>query len=145
MSDPREAGMIGRRTDGKIVRRPLSPHLQAYDMMQMTSFVSIMHRITGCAWAGGTLLLAWWLMAAATGENAFAWVQWFMASFLGLLILFGLTAAAWYHTLAGLRHLVWDAGFGFDIPTVYKTGRAVLIGTGVLTVLTWLFAIAFWG
>lgn len=137
--------MIGRRTDGKIVRRPLSPHLQAYDMMQMTSATSILHRATGCAWAAGTLLLAWWLMAAATGEVAFARVQWFMSSFLGILILFGLTASAWYHTLAGLRHLVWDAGFGFEIPTVYKTGRAVLIGTGVLTVLTWLLAIAFWG
>lgn len=137
--------MIGRRTDGKIVRRPLSPHLQAYDMMQMTSVTSVLHRATGCAWAAGTLLLAWWLMAAATGEVAFARVQWFMSSFLGILILFGLTASAWYHTLAGLRHLVWDAGFGFEIPTVYKTGRAVLIGTGVLTVLTWLLAIAFWG
>lgn len=145
MSDPREAGMIGRRTDGQIVRRPLSPHLQAYDMMQMTSFTSIMHRITGCAWAAGTLLLAWWLMAAATGEVAFARVQWFMSSFLGILILFGLTAVAWYHTLAGLRHLAWDAGFGFDIPTVYRTGRMLLIGTGVLTILTWLLAIAFWG
>jgi succinate dehydrogenase / fumarate reductase cytochrome b subunit len=145
MSDPREAGMIGRRTDGKMVRRPLSPHLQVYDMMQMTSVTSITHRITGCAWAAGTLLLAWWLMAAATGEAAFARVQWFMSSFLGILILFGLTAAAWYHTLAGLRHLAWDAGFGFDIPTVYRTGRALLIGTGALTILTWLLAIAFWG
>jgi succinate dehydrogenase / fumarate reductase cytochrome b subunit len=144
MSDPREAGMIGRRTDGKIVRRPLSPHLQVYDMMQMTSLTSIMHRVTGTAWAIGTLLMTWWLVAAATSETAFARVQWFLSSYLGLLVLFGLTAAAWYHTLAGLRHLAWDAGRGFDIPTVYKTGRAVLIGTGVLTLLTWVFAIIFW-
>ncbi|WP_424811583.1 succinate dehydrogenase, cytochrome b556 subunit [Roseococcus sp. YIM B11640] len=145
MSDPREAGMIGRRTDGKIVRRPLSPHLQVYDMMQMTSATSIMHRITGCAWAGGTLLLIWWLMAAATGEVAFARVQWFMSSWLGLLILFGLTATAWYHTLAGIRHLAWDAGYGFDIPSVYRTGRMLVIGTVALTVLTWIFAVIFWG
>jgi len=145
MSDPREAGMVGQRTDGKIVRRPLSPHLQAYDMMQMTSLTSILHRATGCAWAAGTLLLTWWLMAAATGEVAFARVQWFMGSALGLLILFGLTATAWYHTLAGLRHLAWDAGYGYELPTVYRTGRAVFIGTGVLTVLTWLLAIIFWG
>lgn len=145
MKDPREAGMIGRRSDGTVVRRPLSPHLQAYDMMQMTSALSIMHRITGAAWSAGTLLLVWWLMAAATGEAAFAQVQWFLSSFLGLLVLFGLTVAAWYHTLAGIRHLVWDAGHGFEIPAVYRSGRMVLIGTAALSVLTWILALVFWG
>ena len=145
MTDPREAGMIARRSDGTVIRRPLSPHLQAYDMMQMTSALSIMHRITGAAWSVGTVLLVWWLMAAATGEGAFAAEQWFMGSFLGLIILFGLTVAAWYHTLAGLRHLAWDAGKGFDIPSVYRSGRLVLVGTAVLTIVTWVLAFMFWG
>ncbi|MCX8133849.1 MAG: succinate dehydrogenase, cytochrome b556 subunit [Roseococcus sp.] len=145
MTDAREAGFIGRRSDGSLIRRPLSPHLQVYDMAQMTSALSIMHRITGVLWSAGTLLLVWWLMAAATGEAAFAAVQWFLSSFAGLLLLFGLTAAGWYHTLAGIRHLVWDAGRGFDLPSVYATGRAVLIGTAALTVLTWALLLLFWG
>jgi len=145
MKDPREAGMFARRSDGTVVRRPLSPHLQAYDMMQMTSALSILHRITGSAWSAGTLLLVWWLVAAATGESAFATVQWVFASYLGLLVLFGLTLAAWYHTLAGVRHLVWDAGYGFELPTVYRSGRLVLFGTVALTILTWVFAVVFWG
>ncbi len=144
MTDPREAGFVGRRSDGSLIRRPLSPHLQVYDMAQMTSALSIMHRITGVIWSAGTLLLVWWLMAAATGEAAFATVQWFLSSFLGLLLLFGLTAAGWYHTLAGIRHLMWDAGRGFDLSSVYATGRAVLIGTAVLTVLTWVLLLLFW-
>ena len=145
MKDPREAGMIAHRSDGSVIRRPLSPHLQAYDMMQMTSALSIMHRITGAAWSAGTLLLVWWLAAAATGESAFATVQWFLGSLLGLLVLFGLTLAAWYHTLAGVRHLVWDAGYGLDMPSVYRSGRLVLISTVAMTILTWVLALVFWG
>jgi len=145
MNDPREAGMVAHRSDGTVIRRPLSPHLQAYDMMQMTSALSILHRITGVAWSAGTLLLVWWLMAAATGESAFATAQWFLSSFLGLLVLFGLTLAAWYHTLAGVRHLVWDAGYGMDLPSVYRSGRLVLIGTAAMTILTWVLALVFWG
>ena len=145
MNDPREAGMVAHRSDGTVIRRPLSPHLQAYDMMQMTSALSILHRITGVAWSAGTLLLVWWLMAAATGESAFATAQWFLSSFLGLLVLFGLTLAAWYHTLAGVRHLVWDAGYGMALPSVYRSGRLVLIGTAAMTILTWVLALVFWG
>jgi succinate dehydrogenase / fumarate reductase cytochrome b subunit len=144
MQDSREATMAGRRSDGSAVKRPLSPHMQVYDMMQLTSAMSISHRITGVIWGAGVLLLVWWLVAAAAGPAAFAQVQWFMSSWLGLLILFGLTAAAWYHTLNGIRHLAWDAGYGFDIPTTYRSGRMVLIGTAVLTVLTWLIAIIAW-
>jgi succinate dehydrogenase / fumarate reductase cytochrome b subunit len=96
--------MIGRRTDGSLIRRPLSPHLQSYDMLQMTSALSIMHRITGTAWSVGTRAAGLVALAAATGEESFARAQWFMGSILGLLALFGLTVAAWYHTLAGVRH-----------------------------------------
>jgi succinate dehydrogenase / fumarate reductase cytochrome b subunit len=144
MQDSREATMIGRRTDGSPIRRPLSPHLQVYDMMQLTSALSISSRITGCAWAIGLVLLVWWLVAAASGPSAFANAQWFLSSWLGLLILFGMSGAAWYHTLNGIRHLAWDAGYGYDIPTTYRSGRLVLIGTAVLTVLTWIVAIVAW-
>lgn len=144
MQDQREANMAGRRSDGTAVRRPLSPHLQVYDMMQLTSALSISHRLTGVVWGGGVLLLVWWLVAAAAGPGPFATVQWFLSSWLGLLMLFGLTAVAWYHTLNGVRHLAWDAGYGFDIPTTYRSGRLVLVGTAVLTVLTWLVAIIAW-
>lgn len=145
MQDSREATMIGRRSDGSAIRRPLSPHLQVYDMMQMTSALSISGRITGAAWSLGLLLLVWWLLAAAAGPEAFAGVQWFMGSVIGLLVLFGMSAAAWFHTLNGLRHLAWDAGYGFTLPATYRSGRAVLIGTAVMTVLTWLIAIIAWG
>lgn len=144
MQDSREATMIGRRTDGTAIRRPLSPHLQVYDMLQMSSALSISHRITGVIWSLGVLLLVWWLVAAAAGPGPFAGVQWFLSSWLGLLILVGMTAAAWFHTLNGIRHLSWDAGFGFDIPTMYRSGWTVLIGTGVLTVVTWIVAIIAW-
>lgn len=136
--------MIGRRSDGTPIRRPLSPHLQVYDMLQMTSAISISHRITGVIWTLGAVVMVWWLVAAASGPRAFDAVQWFLGSFLGALLLMGLTAAAWFHTLSGIRHLVWDSGRGYEIPTVYRTGRAVLIGTAVLTALTWLLLMISW-
>ncbi|HEY4251955.1 MAG TPA: succinate dehydrogenase, cytochrome b556 subunit [Roseomonas sp.] len=144
MQDGREAVMIGSRTDGTPVRRPLSPHLQVYDMMQITSSMSISHRITGVAWAIGLLFLVWWLTALAAGPGPFAAVQWFLGSVLGWLVLMGLTAVAWYHTLNGLRHLAWDAGYGFDIPTTYRSGRMVLVGTAALTGITWLILFVAW-
>lgn len=144
MQDSREATMIGRRTDGTTVRRPLSPHLQVYDMMQMTSALSISGRITGVIWAVGLLGLVWWLLALAAGPDSFGAAAWFMGSFLGVIMLMGISAAAWFHTLNGIRHLAWDAGWGFDLPTTYRSGRWVLIGTAVATVLTWLIAFIAW-
>ena len=138
MQDSREATMVGRRTDGSATKRPLSPHLQVYDMLQLTSALSIAGRITGVAWVVGLVVLVWWLVAAASGPSAFAQVQWFLSSWLGLLGMFGMTAAAWYHTLNGVRHLFWDAGYGYDIPTTYRSGHLVLVGTVVLTLLTWI-------
>ena len=144
MQDSREATMLGRRTDGSPIKRPLSPHLQVYDMLQLTSALSISSRITGSAWGLGLVLLVWWLVAAASGPSAFATAQWFMSSWLGLLVLFGMTGAAWYHTLNGVRHLAWDAGYGYDIPSTYRSGRIVLVGTAVMTVLTWVVALVAW-
>ena len=121
--------------------RPLSPHLQVYKP-QLTSIMSISHRVTGIALAVGTLLLVWWLMAAASGPDAFATVQGFIGSWFGYLVLFGFTYCLMYHLCNGVRHLFWDAGRGFELPTVYKTGWAVVIGSAALTVIAWAIAIA---
>jgi succinate dehydrogenase / fumarate reductase cytochrome b subunit len=144
MQDPREPTMVGRRTDGTAVQRPLSPHLQIYDMTQMTSLLSISGRATGIAWSVGVLILVWWLVAAAAGPGAFAAVSWFLSSWLGVLGMVGLTAAAWFHTLNGVRHLAWDAGYGFALPDTYRSGKAVLAATGAATLLTWVIAIIAW-
>lgn len=142
--DPRQAAFVGRRTDGSAVQRPLSPHLQAYNMLEMSSGLSIMHRATGIAWSAGMVFLVWWLVALASGPRAFEQVQWFLSSFLGLFVLFGLTVVGWFKTLAGIRHLVWDAGYGYSLPTMIWSGKAVLLGTALLTVVTWVVALAVW-
>jgi succinate dehydrogenase / fumarate reductase cytochrome b subunit len=136
--DTRDALMMARTSDGRTVQRPLSPHLQIYKP-QITSAMSIFHRFSGIALSVGTLLLVWWLVAAATSDAAFASAAGFIGSPIGLLLLFGWTVALWYHFCAGLRHLFWDAGIGFELPQVHASGRAALIATLVLTVLTWFF------
>lgn len=141
MADVREALMVGRTSDGKLVRRPLSPHLQVYKP-QITTITSIMHRITGVALAFGTLLLVWWLVAAATGDAAYARATWFIGSPVGLLMLFGWTLALWYHFCNGIRHLCWDFGYGFELPTAHASGMATIIGAVALTVLTWVAVFA---
>ncbi|HTW25615.1 MAG TPA: succinate dehydrogenase, cytochrome b556 subunit [Acetobacteraceae bacterium] len=137
MTDIRDTLLVAQNSEGKRVLRPLSPHLQIY-RPQISSMLSITHRATGIALSIGTLLLTWWLVAAATSDSAFAGVQGFIGSWFGVLLLFGWSAALYYHLLAGIRHLGWDAGYGFEIPRFHQTGYAVLIGTAVLTVLTWI-------
>ncbi len=116
--------------------RPLSPHLQVYRPM-LTMMMSIAHRITGVALYAGTLLLAWYLIAAASGEQAFATAAWFLNSPLGLLILFGFTWALFHHLLGGIRHFIWDAGFGMDHPEREILAQATLGGAILLTILVW--------
>ncbi len=135
MTDTRDALTIARTSDGRLVRRPLSPHLQVY-RPQITSILSIMHRMTGIALSAGTLLLAWWLVAAATSDSSYATVSGFMRSPIGLLFLLGWIASLWYHFCNGIRHLAWDAGFGFELPTVHASGWAVVAATAALTALT---------
>lgn len=137
MQDTRDALMIGRTTDGRLVRRPLSPHLQVY-RPQITSVLSITHRATGVALSAGTLLLVWWLVAAAASDAEYATISSVLRSPIGLLLLFGWTASLWYHFCNGIRHLAWDAGYGFDLATTERSGIAVLVATAVLTVLTWI-------
>jgi succinate dehydrogenase / fumarate reductase, cytochrome b subunit len=115
-------------------RRPLSPHLSIYRPM-LTMLMSIAHRITGGALYVGTLLLVWYLVAAASGPSAFAAVSWFMSSFLGQLILFGFTFALLHHFFGGVRHLVWDMGHGFDPVMRERLAQGTLICSTVTTVI----------
>lgn len=136
MKDVRDALLIAKRSDGQLVRRPLSPHLQVY-RPQITSLLSIMNRVTGIAISSGTVLLVWWLVAAAMGPIAFAQVQGFVASPVGLFVLFGWTASLFYHLFGGIRHLAWDLGYGFELTSTHRSGWAVVAATFVCTVLTW--------
>jgi succinate dehydrogenase / fumarate reductase cytochrome b subunit len=140
MTDVREALMAGRRSDGSPVRRPLSPHLQIYKPV-ITFSLSILHRITGIGLAFGTLLLVWWLAAAASSDAAYAEVSWFIRTPIGWLLLFGWSVALWYHFCNGIRHLFWDFGHGFELSEVYASGKAVLVATAVLTLLTWFLVV----
>ena len=117
-------------------QRPLSPHLQIY-RPQITTVLSISHRLTGLALAIGTLLLVWWLVALASGPEAYATVQGFVGSWLGRLLMLGWTFALFFHLANGIRHLFWDAGYGFDLKTTTASGWAAVAASVVLTLLAW--------
>ena len=116
--------------------RPLSPHLQVY-RPQLTSVLSILHRITGAALGFGAILVTVWLLAALSGDAAFALVQKFRASIIGQLMLFGWLFAFVYHFLNGIRHLKWDLGFGLNMKSVYRSGWVAGLGAVILTLLIW--------
>jgi succinate dehydrogenase / fumarate reductase cytochrome b subunit len=117
--------------------RPLSPHLQIF-RWYFTMALSIAHRATGIALAAGLVLLCWWLLALAQGPEAFAVVQGVIDSWFGVLVLLLYTLALFYHMGNGVRHLVWDFGYGFDVDVARRSGVAVLVFTGAMTVLVWL-------
>lgn len=116
--------------------RPLSPHLQVY-RFAYTMALSILHRATGIALSVGLLLLAWWLVAAAVGGNAYGLVLTCLGSLPGRLVLLGASFAFFYHLCAGLRHLGWDLGFGFEKSAARRSGALVVIGALGLTALLW--------
>jgi len=116
--------------------RPISPHLQVY-RPQLTSIMSILHRLTGIFLSLGVVALVGWLMAAAAGPAWFTCAQQVAGSIIGRTLLFLWTGAFFYHLLNGLRHLAWDAGWGFEIPTAYRTGWTVMILAAVMTVTAW--------
>ena len=115
--------------------RPLSPHLTIY-RPQLTSITSILTRITGNALLLGALLIVWWLMAAATSPEAFAVADWVLTSIFGKLMMLGSIWAIWYHTLAGVRHLIWDNAVGLELETAYKLGWFVVVGSVMMTIIT---------
>ncbi|WP_425091377.1 succinate dehydrogenase, cytochrome b556 subunit [Tropicimonas sp. S265A] len=115
--------------------RPLSPHIQIY-RPELTSITSILTRITGNALLVGALLIVWWLLAASAGPEYFAFVDGLVTSWFGKLVFFGSIWALWYHTLAGVRHLVWDTGRGFELKDAYAMGYMVIGGSVVLTLIT---------
>ena len=124
------------------MERPLSPFMfPKWYRFQMTSVLSILHRITGVGLALGSILLAWWLIAVAAGGDLFAVTHAFIGSPIGQLLLFLWSVAFFYHLCSGVRHLAWDAGYGFDIRSAYRSGYAVLAATVVLTVLAWLYVL----
>jgi succinate dehydrogenase / fumarate reductase cytochrome b subunit len=126
----------------KPIERPLSPHLSIYRPM-LTMMMSIIHRVTGAALYVGTLLVAWLLIAAATGPGAYATAMGFLTSWFGKLILFGYTWALVHHMLGGIRHFVWDTGRGFGVEEREWLAKASLIGSVALTLLIWLVGWSF--
>lgn len=121
--------------------RPLSPHLQIY-RLPLLALMSITHRITGVGLVVGLVALAAWLGAAASGPAAFAAAQSFFGSFIGYLLLFGWSVALFFHLGHGIRHLLWDQGWGFELPQAYASAKVALIAAAVLTVVAWIAALA---
>jgi succinate dehydrogenase / fumarate reductase, cytochrome b subunit len=117
--------------------RPLSPHLQVYKLIP-TMAMSIVHRITGGALYFGTVLVAWWLIAAASGEVYFDYVNMIFGSIVGRIVLFGYTWALVHHLVGGLRHFMWDLGYGLDKHFTTRIAKAMYVATPVLTVLIWI-------
>ena len=121
------------------MERPLSPFmLPVWYRFQITSALSILHRLSGIGLAVGSILLAWWLISVAAGGELFEATHRFIVSPIGMVLLFLWSAAFFYHLCNGIRHLAWDAGYGFEIRTATRSGVAVLGTTGLLTMLTWL-------
>ncbi len=124
--------------------RPLSPHLQVY-RPQLTSVLSITHRLTGVVLVFGTLLLVYWLVAVATGAAAYDTAQTLIGSVLGRLLLFGWSVALFYHLCNGIRHLFWDAGFLLELPALYRSGWAMVVAALTLTLISWVAGYAAMG
>jgi len=123
-------------TSGSQRPRPLSPHLGVYKMM-LSFVMSGFHRVTGMVLYFGIVLLAWWLIAAASGPNAYANFEWFMGSLIGRLVLFGYTWGLLHHTLGGIRHLIWDNIHGFEPAEREMLALATIVGSISLTVIVW--------
>ena len=115
--------------------RPLSPHLEIY-RPQLNSITSIINRITGNALLVAGILFVWWLVAAAAGAESFATVDGIVTSVIGDLVMLGSLWALWWHTLGGIRHLIWDTGRGLDMETADRMGWGIVIGSVALTFLT---------
>jgi succinate dehydrogenase / fumarate reductase cytochrome b subunit len=125
---------------GAAANRPLSPHLQIYKPV-VNMVMSILHRITGAALYFGSLLLVWWLVAAAVGPAYFDYVNGLFATLCGKLLLVGYTWTLIHHALGGVRHFVWDTGRGFDLETVDRMSWLTLLGSALITAVIWIYVI----
>ena len=122
------------------MERPLSPFmLPIWYRFQITSALSILHRLTGIGLAVGSILLAWWLISVAVGGELFEATHRFLVSPIGIVLLFLWSVAFFYHLCNGIRHLAWDAGYGFEIRTAARSGYAVIVMTALLTLLAWIY------
>ena len=120
--------------------RPLSPHLSIYKPIP-TMVMSIVHRFTGGALYFGTVLLAWWLIAAAAGPSYFEFANMIFGSIIGRLILFFYTWALLHHMFGGIRHLIWDTGRAFDNDISTRMAWLTLVGSVTLTIALWAIAL----
>ncbi len=126
------------------MERPLSPFMfPKWYRFQITSALSILHRLTGVGLAAGSILLVWWLVAVAAGGAIFAATHAFLVSPIGVLLLFLWSIAFFYHMCNGIRHLAWDAGYGFEMRIAAASGYAVVVATATLTVIAWLVVLLF--
>jgi len=122
-------------------KRPLSPHLQVY-RPQITSLLSIVHRLTGVALVGGALIFTYWISSATYGPEVFKLAQSILGSWVGRLVLLGMTFSLYYHLANGIRHMAWDVGWGYELPRLKITGWLVVLFAGGMTVLTFVAAYA---
>jgi len=123
-------------------KRPLSPHLQIYKI-QITSLLSILHRVTGVILYGGALIWTAWLLALAYGPQCYEAVQKIILHPLGLIVLVGWSFSFFYHLCNGIRHLMWDLGIGYELRAVRLTGWIVVFSSFALTGVSWAFGIFF--
>jgi succinate dehydrogenase / fumarate reductase cytochrome b subunit len=121
-------------------QRPLSPHLQIYKR-QVQMMTSIVHRATGIALAVGSLLVVAGLMHLASGEESFNHYRAIIGSPVGMILLLGWTWALFYHLCNGVRHLIQDAGLGYEIPQFVRSSWLSVLGSVVLTVLVWTYVL----
>jgi len=120
--------------------RPLSPHLQVY-RLPFTALTSISHRVSGVLLAGGALALVYWVVAAAAGPSNYVVANQIFASWPVQLLMLVWTFVLFYHLCNGIRHLFWDAGYGFELQTAQRSGQAVIVGAALLTGIAWLVAL----
>ncbi len=123
--------------------RTLSPHIQVYKP-QLTSVLSILHRLTGIFLVSGTAMLCFWLVTAAAGPEYYTWSQWFLTSWLGYALLAAWSFCLFYHLCNGIRHLFWDIGLGFNLRTAYASGIAVIFSSLALTAVSWGLGLTFY-